>query len=121
MSQVARLAAPNSLLLVLDPGTGELPATLGESSIAATPTGIAIGTLNEFDGEVTVYLASPTDMAADSALDLRWTGTLGTAGRIAILNIYNEVLLEASAPELCDVAIWSDDSEEPTQVWVLFS
>lgn len=121
MSQVVHLSPPNSLILVLDPDSGALPETLSGSSVAATPTGIAIGTLNEFDGEVTVHLASPAELPTDSELALRWTGTLGTSGRIGILNVYNEVLLEAPARELSDVAIWTDASEEPTQVWVLFA
>lgn len=121
MRQHVRIAAPNSLILVLDPDTGELPASLGGGSLAATPTGLAIGTLNEFDGETTVHLGEPADYPEVAGQVLRWQGTLGTEGRVGILNVYNELLLERAAPEQAEVVVWANDSEEPDEIWVLIS
>lgn len=121
MIQQVQLAAPNSLILLLDPDTGVLPASLAESSIAASSTGVIIGTLNEFDGETKVHVGAPSEFPQEDGLTLRWQGTIGTSGRLGVLNIYNEVLLELPANEAARVAIWTNDPDEPDTIWVLVS
>lgn len=61
MSQLLQITVPNSLLLILDPDIGELPTSLGSQPVVATPSAIAVGTLNEFDGETAVHLAVPSE------------------------------------------------------------
>ncbi|MBW9214980.1 hypothetical protein KV102_09005 [Mumia sp. zg.B53] len=121
MSQVVQISVPNSLILVLDPDTGELPDSLGGGSVVASPTGIAIGTLSEFDGETAVHLASALELPSERDLALRWNGALSTSGRIGVLNVYNEVLMEATASQQTEVAIWTNDPVEPDEIWVLLS
>jgi hypothetical protein len=121
MTQSVQISPPNSLILVLDPDTGALPDSLGGNSIAASPSGLAIGTLNEFDGQTTVNLATPSELPSDQGLSMRWQGAVSTSGRIGILNVHSEVLLEASSPESANVAIWTNDPNEPSVIWVLVS
>lgn len=85
MTESVRLAPPNNLILVLDPDSGELPETVGRESVAASASAIAIDTLAEFDGETTINLGTPEELPDDSSLALRWTGTLATSGRLAVL------------------------------------
>jgi hypothetical protein len=114
----ARLAPPNSLLLALDPRTGELPPSLAGQSIAATSSGLAIGTLAEVDGETEVHLADATEIPERPNLDLRWDGTLTTRGRLGVLTIYNQVLMEMDVGEIVRVQIWTNDPVEPDVIWV---
>ncbi|MCT1618527.1 MULTISPECIES: hypothetical protein [Janibacter] len=81
---------PNSLVLVLDPVTGTLPSSMGGHPIAASPSGVAVGTLSEFDGNTTVVPARPSDSAIDPNLVLRWQGQLQTSGRIGTLIVGEE-------------------------------
>lgn len=97
MTTAVRVSPPNGLLLVLDPRTGVLPGTLAGSAIASTPSGLAIGTLSEFDGETEVTLGSVEDLPNDPTLSLAWEGDLETSGRLGVLTIYNDALIEVDA------------------------
>lgn len=114
----ARLAPPNSLLLVLDPRTGELPTSLAGTPIATTSSGLAIGTLAEVDGETEVHLVDAAEAREPSQLAMRWDGVLTTTGRLGILTIYNEVLLEMDVGDLVRVQVWTNDSVEPDVIWI---
>ncbi len=48
-----QISPPNSVLLVLDPETGEVPTSMAGPSVAASPLGIAIGTLAGDDCVIT--------------------------------------------------------------------
>lgn len=113
-----RLSPPNSLLLVLDPRTGELPDTLAGAPIAATSSGIAVGTLTEIDGETEVHLSDSVGTPEDSDLVMRWEGELVTAGRLGILTIDSDVLMELEVGETVNVQIWTNDAAEPNIIWV---
>jgi hypothetical protein len=114
----ARLSPPNSLLLVLDPRTGKLPDTLAGAPIAATSSGIAIGTLTEIDGETEVHLSDAAIVPEDSDLVMRWEGELATAGRLGILTIDSHVLMELEVGETVNVQIWTNAAAEPNIIWV---
>lgn len=118
MIESARIAAPNGLLLVLDPSSGVLPETLGGESIVATSSALAIGTVAEFDGETEVHLGARGDRPEDPSLVLRWEGSLETSGRLGVLTIYNDVLIESAAPTVAQVEVWTNDPVEPDVIWV---
>lgn len=121
MTDTARLSPQNSLLLVLDPATGVLPEALGGASIAATSSGLAIGTLAEFDGETEVVLAILGEAPDDGSLTVRWEGPIETSGRIGVLTIYNDVVLETDAPSVAQVRVWTNHPDEPDVVWIAIS
>jgi len=113
----ARVAVPNSLLLVLDPCVGELPDTMAGTAIAASPSGIALGTLLEIDGETEIHLTDAADIPVDSDLVVRWDGTRSTSGRLGVLTIYNNVLIEMDVGQKVRVRIWTNDATEPDVIW----
>lgn len=118
MTRVTTSAAPpNSLLLVLDPRTGELPDSLDGEAIVATSSAIAIGTLMEYDGDTEVVL---TDQAGDSQdeLTMRWSGVLKTSGRLGVLTIYQDELLGLDVQDAVYVRVWTNDPAEPDRVMV---
>jgi hypothetical protein len=115
-----RISPPNGLLLILDPRTGVLPDTLAGSAVASTPSSLAIGTLSEFDGETEVTLARTDDVPNDPTLSLAWEGDLETSGRLGVLTIYNEALIEVDADSTVRIQIWTNDPTEPDRIWVAF-
>lgn len=121
MTQTMRLSPPNSLLLVLDPRTGVLPEIMAGETISATSSGLAIGTMAEFDGETEVSLGDVQDLPGDLGLVLRWDGTLETSGRLGVLTIDNEILIDAEAAPVAGVQIWTNDADEPDVIWVAIS
>jgi len=104
--------------LVLDPASGVLPETLGGASIVASTSSLAVGTLAEFDGETEVTIARSGAAPSDPSLTLRWEGALETSGRIAVLTIYNDVVIESGAPPIAYVQVWTNDPDEPDVIWV---
>lgn len=116
---VSRLSPPNSLVLVLDPDTGDPPDTMGDHLVSSTASGLAVGTLAEFDGETEIHLCRADDLPAKHDLTMEWTGTLTTAGRLGVLNIYNEVLMEIEVPSPLSVQVWTNHASEPDVIWVV--
>lgn len=119
MTETIRVAPPNGLLLVLDPSTGVLPETLSGESIAATSSALAIGTLTEVDGDTEVNLGARGDVPGGPALSLRWEGDLETTGRLGVLTIHNDVLIERATPSVVRVEVWTNDPDEPDVIWVV--
>jgi hypothetical protein len=117
----ARLAPPNSLLLVLDARTGELPLpnTLGGAPIASTSSALAIGTLMELDGETEVHLTDTPEILEQVDLAKRWEGRIATDGVLGVLTVHNEVLIELNVGKSVRVQVWTNDPTEPDVIWVL--
>jgi hypothetical protein len=90
-------------------------------AVAATSSGLAVGTLAEFDGETEVNLGDVGDLPQGLGLVLRWDGSLETSGFLGVLTIYNQVLMETPAAPLANVQIWTNDDNEPDVVWVAVS
>lgn len=109
----------NGLILVMDPDHGELPDHYdGTEFLVATDTTLIIETLAEFDGETSIHLVAESDVPRDGTVTLRWEGTLRTTGRLAVLNVLLEVLLETSASETTPVQVWTDDDHEPEDIYL---
>lgn len=116
---LVRIAPPNSLLCVLDPDVGALPNSLADANIAVTSSSVVIGTLAEIDGATEVHLVDVAGAPERSGLSLRWSGTIETAGRIAILTVQAELVAELKTPPAASVEVWSNDPHEPDLVWVV--
>ncbi|MET4159339.1 hypothetical protein [Agromyces sp. PvR057] len=106
------------MLLVLDPLTGEVPERIGGSSVAFTSSGLAIGTVSEFDGETEVHIEIPSDAPGGEPASLVWEGELETSGRLALMTIYNEALLEVEAAPKVRVQVWANDESGPDVIWI---
>lgn len=116
--QQIRLSPPNGILLVLDPDSGVLPEAMDNLPVVAAPSSVVVETLVEFDGETVVHLASPNEVPTDGSVKLRWCGDLETTGRVGVLNVLNETLLEMPASEKASVAVWTNREAEPDLIYV---
>ncbi len=118
MSQNVRVVTLNALILVLDPETGVLPTDLDAGPVTVGPSSLVVGTLNPVDGEVSLNLGMVSEFPEDERLELRWQGMLETSGRLGIINVYNEVLLDMLVAGTVEVSIWTNHILEPDVVWV---
>lgn len=70
--------------------------------------------MNEFDGVTSVCLSDSDDeCSTGEGMTLRWRGVIRTSGRIAVMNVRNEILLEAPARSDAEVVVWSNSLAEP--------
>lgn len=113
-----RTSPPNGLVLICDPRTGVLPETLAGTAIASTASALAIGTLSEFDGETEVTLTRADALPNDPTLSLQWEGDLETSGRLGVLTIYNDALIEVDADSTVHAQVWTNHPSEPDRIWV---
>lgn len=118
MNQETSAAVPYSVLLIMDPEVGRPPTSFGVGTVASTPTCVAVTVLNDADGPVSIELTDSATPSHNSPV-LLWTGELETSGRIAVLNVYHDVLLVCPARGVANVAIWANNTWEPDQIQVL--
>ncbi len=119
MSQNVCVEIPNGLVLVLDPDTGVLPEDLDKGLITVGPSSIAIVVMNPFDDDVSLSLGKAEELPTDKGLELRWRGMLETSGRLGIINVYYEVLLEMPVAGTVEISVWTERILEPEIVWVV--
>ena len=118
MKHSTRIAPPNSLVLVSDPGGGDIPGSMNQSLIAATDSCIAIGCRAEDDGETEIDLGLSN--CVNTGDEPAFEGTLKTPNRkIAVRDVLGVVLLEMAVPAAeTIVRIWVNDSKEPDKIIV---
>jgi hypothetical protein len=122
MITTSHVAPPNSLLLITDRETGDIPESLDNGIIAATETCIAIGTLSAADGETTVFLTDDrATLEGHQDLHRVFTGMLATPSTEVHVQT---VLLEPVAMlpverAVNHVEVWVNDDAEPSIVYVL--
>jgi hypothetical protein len=119
ISQHVSISPRNGLILVMDPDHGELPDEYdGTELLVATDTSLIVETLTEFDGETSIHLVAASEVPQDGTVTLRWEGSLLTTGRLAVMNVLLEVLLETSASQTCPVEVWTDRDHEPEDIYI---
>jgi hypothetical protein len=125
MIESARLAPPNSIVVVEDISGGEVPDLVRGSCIAATATCITIGTLCEIDGETEFRLGARRELDPGSPPIFR--GRLETPSRkLAIRSVpmtvgsrLGDVVLEMPVPQTeTTISIWVNRPDEPDQIIV---
>lgn len=112
----ARLAPPNSLILILDPSLAQLPLTMNGALISSTATCVAVGCQAESDGETDITLGDASEV--DPGTKPSFEGQIQTpAHRIEVQSIYGAKLLEMPvSSESVIVRLWVNDADEPDQV-----
>lgn len=112
------VAPPNSVVLVMDPRTGDVPETMGGQLVASTPSCVAIGCLAEKDGQTSLHLG---DYEVTPAHALIFDGLIETPSRLlAVCNVRREPYLSmAVAEERTQVRIWVNDDVEPDDIGVV--
>lgn len=116
MTEFARLAPPNSIVIIEDISGGEVPDLIKGSCIAATASCIAVGTLCEIDGETEFRLGTRSEV--DPGTPPIFQGRLKTPSRkVAIRSVPNDIILEMPVPQPeVTISIWVNHPIEPDQV-----
>jgi hypothetical protein len=116
MTLAAKLAPPNSVVLLGDPTQTGVPATMEGGLIASTDTCVAIGVLSEVDGETAFTLGPATEV--DPGYPPSFEGILLTPARsIALRTVLGAVVLEATvAGEETQVKVWANGQSEPDRI-----
>ena len=109
----------NSVVLLTDRSVGEIPATLGDSAVAATPSCLAIACQSEVDGRTRIALQFTSDYSP--AGDLDFAGELLTPTRmLSVLSVELEELL--ATPVACtqtSVRVFTNHPSEPDHVTIV--
>lgn len=110
------------IIFISDPSNvdAEMPEVDAESVATATDTCIAVRTIADVDGDVTITLAQETpDTIFTSYIEV-FSGDIESPGHeVAIINSHDEKLLSiVFAGTLIHVRVFVDDSVYPEKVWV---
>jgi hypothetical protein len=99
---------PNSVALVMDPGTGVVPATLVGNSVAATDSS---------NGMTMVRLERLGAVGHENP-DRVWRGELVVSEQLAVMTVFGETVLSLPATGSAQVAVWANDAAEPDFVLI---
>jgi hypothetical protein len=115
------IAPPNSIVLVVDFETGQVPRSFNGQLIAATETCVAVGTLSEQDGETTIVLtdeASPDVIASNS---LAFDDSIAIrGGALSVVTAWNEPVLSLPVhTENVRVRVWVNHRSEPDHIVIV--
>ena len=116
------LAPQNSLIVVLDPATGDIPKSMDNHLVASTPSCIAIGTLSAADGATTVVLTNAaSSIGADPAMKRVFEGFIDTPRmEVSVCTVTLETLLSLQVPkERTAIEVWVNHESEPSRIAIL--
>lgn len=101
----------------MDQSVGEIPESMNESLVAATPSCIAIGTLSEYDGETLISLSDEASLY-EVDLFIIFDGVLKTPTRkLSLCSVLDETLITLEvATENTRVQVWVNDDKEPDKI-----
>jgi len=122
MTTETKLAPPNSLLLVMDRDSGEIPESMDGKMIVSTPSSVAVGTLSEADGKTSVVLTDERIVInADPALCWLFGGVLTTPKKeIHVSTVLLQSILSLPVASIrTQVEIWANSQTEPSKLVVL--
>lgn len=116
MVKSARIAPPNSVVLIEDSRGGEIPNTMGGELIAFTDSCIAVGSRSEYDGQTEILLGpiEEVDPGENNAFD----GFIATPSqRIVVRSVLGMNILEVPvAKQRTSIRIWVNDLYEPDRI-----
>lgn len=122
MKLEVKIAPPNSILLVMDRETIDIPESMEGELISATPSCVAVGTLSEFDGETSVTLTNEGRLAheADGLREI-FRGDLEVPSKeVYVCTSLNEVVLQLSVSTTrTQIAIYSNHQLEPSRLYIV--
>jgi hypothetical protein len=121
MVEKVKISPPNSVILIMDYASGQIPESFGGRLVAATSSCIAVGTLSEFDGVSTIVLANKADYEVAEGEFLVFEDVIEVHSRnISVCTVSNEVLLSMDvSSQRCNVQIWVNDKSEPDKICIL--
>jgi hypothetical protein len=118
MGKSAKVAPLHSLILIVDPSGGEIPATMSGSLIASTDSCIAVGCRSDVDGDTEFTLGETGDVSPGS--EPAFQGRLKTPNRrVTLRTVTGQTILETPLlQQETMVRVWTNDPSEPDQVVV---
>ena len=118
MSKLARIAPPNSLLVISDIEGGAAPEFTAGEPVLSTPSCITVGCLTFVDGETEVRLAPAREFTHRGPPI--WDQMLETPSRaVAVSTVAGDVILDEDVPETrTRVRIWANRFPEPDEVFI---
>jgi hypothetical protein len=120
VSYSIRVNAPNSVLLLMDPQSADIPETMAGGHVAATESCIAIGTISELDGSVLVEVL---DERHGNRKELHKLGDWSIRvqnSRLAVCSIHLEELLSIRLQStVAKLELWANDLVEPDHIVVV--
>ncbi len=118
LNAYAKIAPPNSLLLIMDSCAGTVPNSMAGALISFTETCIAVGCKSAADGETEILLGMAVDVTPGpiAAFD----GIISTPNRkVSICSVLRKEILAQSVPNTqTRIRIWANDSFEPDRIVV---
>lgn len=119
MCESIAISPPNSLILVMDHASGELPEDIIGRLVASTTSCVAVGTLSAADGETTITLTDEHH-DAEKEFSLVFDDVILTPHReISVCDARNEKLLTISTTSsITRVQIYANDAREPDGIVV---
>src|SRR4029077_10514674 len=111
MTKSARIAPPNSVVLVSDATGGEIPKSMDDCLISSTTSCIAIGCRSEADGETDIALGALLEVAQGGSPDFE--GLVATPSRrIVVRTVLGDTILDATVPATnTNVRVWVNDPQ----------
>lgn len=121
MEKTITFSPPNSVILLMDFNHGDIPNWNPQKIVSATKTCIAVGTLNEIDGETLVRLFSDTGGEIDG-LTIYFDGFIETPNKeVALVTILNEKKLEMEVKGTkTRIRVYANDEHEPDKLSIVF-
>lgn len=122
MTAKTKIAPQNSLLLLMDKDSGEIPELMNGKLVVATDSCIAVGTLSETDGETSVILTDNKSHLQEMAgLQKAFDGILATPNkRVDLCTVLLQPVLTLSVSNTeSHVEIWVSNETEPDRLCVL--
>jgi hypothetical protein len=116
------LAPKNSLILVVDPVTGDIPNSMARQLVASTGSCVAVGTISAADGETTIVLTDDKrSLGSDTEMMLAFEGTIDTPRtELSICSVDLEPILSIPvSTNHVGVEIWVNHEQEPSRICVL--
>jgi hypothetical protein len=119
-SEFAELRAPNSLLLVMDRDSREIPESFDGALTAATSGCVAVGTLSEADGTTRVEMVGVREAPrVGGDWLLAWEGDVSTpSGSLVVATVHDAVLLQREVGGTAHIRLLVNDASEPDRIIV---
>jgi hypothetical protein len=121
MKFTKKLMVPNSLLMVMDRNTGEIPASMAGRSIFCTSTSIIIGTLPVTNGETEISLADERpNEGVGSLLKLVLSCEIAVPNKklsVCTTSLKELVVMPLHGTNAA-VEIWANHEHVPSIIWV---
>jgi hypothetical protein len=113
------ITPPNSLILIMDYTSGQVPETMGNELVSATRSCIAVGCRSEDDGPTEVHLAESHEVTPSEAL--RFDGEISTPSKkLSICSVLNQEILSTHVHGTTTrVRVFANHAMEPDRILIV--